>query len=65
MWGKKMGKWLAEDTTALLKGLFDFLDTKHALWKDIRFTAKRHLRYAILSEGKYTTTTTTTTTNIL
>ena len=42
MWGKEMGKWLAEDTTVRS---FDFMlgTTTAALRKDIRFISERHL----------------------
>ena len=29
-----------------MEGFFDFVDTT-ALWKDIRFTSERHLRYVV------------------
>ena len=49
MLGKEMGKWLAEGTTALwcYHSTFSLVLLTAALWKDIRFTSERHLRYVV------------------
>ena len=55
MWGKGVGKWLAEDVhhCFMVRSSDFILGTTAALWKDIRFTSESHLRYIDLTAGVY------------
>ena len=49
--GKGNGEIVGRRYRCFMEGLFDFIDTS-ALWKGVRFTSERHLRYIVGGQKK-------------